>query len=398
MAQDFDLAVIGGGVVGLATAYKFQQKFPKKTVAIFEKENRLAAHQTGRNSGVIHSGVYYKPGSLKAQNCRDGRKQLVAFAKKHKVNHDICGKIILATEKNELPRLEKIYQRGLENLGGGIEKIGIEKIKELEPFAEGIEAIHVPMAGIIDYKQLCQTLVDEVFEINSRSDLFLDTTVQESFEEDGKSGLKTSEGIFYAKQKIFCAGLQADRMLRKDGGDTDLAIVGFRGDYYELTEAAKFKVKNLIYPVPDPAFPFLGVHFTRMTNGSVECGPNAVFSFKREGYSKTAFSAKDTYEALAFPGTVRLFKKHYRKGMDEYRRAFSKKKFLRALQKMLPSLQMDEIIPARSGVRAQALLKNGELYDDFKIEKEGNSIHVLNAPSPAATACLAIADEILEFL
>lgn len=396
MSQKFDLAVIGAGVIGLATAYKYQLRNPEKSVAIFEKEGAVATHQTGRNSGVIHSGIYYKPGSYKAKNCLDGRLQLVDFAKKHKVDHDICGKIILATDASEIPVLNGIFERGLANKTEGIEKIGPDKIRELEPHARGVEAIYVPVTGIINFKQLCERFLQLIQEINPASRIFFNTRVESSFEEDGQSGLLTSRGKFLAGKKVFCAGLQADRMAAQDGLQSGVQIVGFRGDYYELTEQGVHKVKNLIYPVPDVNFPFLGVHFTRMTDGSVECGPNAVFSFKREGYSRTAFSWQDSRDALAYSGTWKLFRKHYSKGLEEYKRAFSKKLFLQALQKMIPDLQMDDITPARSGVRAQALLPDGSLLDDFKIMQRGHSVHVINAPSPAATACLAIADEILQ--
>ncbi len=389
--QKFDLIVVGGGVVGLATAYKFQLKYPKKTVAVLEKETILGAHQTGRNSGVIHSGIYYKPGSFKAKNCTDGRKQLVAFAKEFGVEHDICGKIILATTAEEIPLLEKIYQRGLDNEIEGISVIEPKEIAEIEPFVKGVQAIKVPVTGIINYVQLCEVLVREMIAINKNSKLCLNTKVLKSLPD----GVETATGTFKASQKVFCTGLQSDRMAKKDGLNLDLQIVGFRGDYYELSETGKHKVKHLIYPVPDPDFPFLGVHFTRMIDGSVECGPNAVFSFKREGYSRTAFSLKDTVQALGFSGTWKLFAKHWRQGMEEYKRAFSKALFLKALQKMIPSLEAADIIPARAGIRAQALMADGQLVDDFKIEKSGNSVHVLNAPSPAATSCLSIADHII---
>lgn len=389
--KTYDLLVIGGGVVGLATAYKFQLKYPEKTIAVLEKEGTLAAHQTGRNSGVIHSGIYYKPGSFKAKNCTDGRKQLVAFAEKFKVPHDICGKIILATEETELPLLDKIYQRGLENRIEGISLIGPEEIEAIEPFAKGVKAIKVPVTGIIDYVALCHTLATQIQSINSNSKLFLNTKVVQSIPE----GVETNRGTFLGEQKVFCAGLQSDRMAQKDGLQPSMQIVGFRGDYYELSKQGKHKVKHLIYPVPDPDFPFLGVHFTRMIDGSVECGPNAVFSFKREGYSRTSFSWKDSVQALGFSGTWKLFAKHWRQGLEEYKRAFSKALFLKALQKMIPSLTAEDIIPARAGVRAQALLADGQLVDDFKIERKGNSVHVLNAPSPAATSCLSIADRVV---
>lgn len=394
----FDLGIVGGGIVGLATAYKFQLKNPTLKIAIFEKEKELGLHQTGRNSGVIHSGIYYTPGSFKATNCISGRKQLIDFAKQHNVEYDLCGKIILATNQSEIPALNKIFQRGLDNSIQGIEKIGPDKIKEIEPFTEGVEAIWVPGAGIVNYVQFVKTLAEQVVAINPESKLFLGTKVLSSDDHAGQAGLKTNKGFYQLNKIIYCSGLQSDRMAKKDGVHLNLQIVGFRGDYYELSEKGKSKVKNLIYPVPDPDFPFLGVHFTRMIDGSVECGPNAVFSFKREGYTRTSFSWKDSIQALTFKGTWKLFGKHYKQGLEEYKRAFSKKLFLKALQKMIPSLEMSDIQPARSGVRAQALLDTGALVDDFKIEYSGNSIHVLNAPSPAATSCLAIADTIVSMM
>lgn len=382
--------------MGLATAYKYQLKYPERSIAIFEKEDRVAAHQTGRNSGVIHSGIYYKPGSYKALNCVDGRKQLVSFARDHGIPHDVCGKIILATQQSELPILDSIYKRGLENKIEGIRMIGPDEIQQLEPHSRGISAIHVPVTGIIDFKAVCRKLVELIQQINPNSKIFYNTKVAGVFNEAGQSGIETSKGRFLLAQKVFCAGLQADRMARLEGIDLEMRIVGFRGDYYELSETGKHKVKDLIYPVPDPNFPFLGVHFTRMTDGSVECGPNAVFSFKREGYSRTAFDLKDSLEALSFKGTWKLFFKHPKKGLDEYRRAFSKKLFLKELQKMIPDLEDSDIVEGRSGVRAQAIKKDGSLVDDFHIRFGRNSVHVINAPSPAATACLSIADHIVE--
>ena len=393
--KSFDLVVIGGGIVGLATAYKYQKLFPERRVAILEKEGKLGAHQTGRNSGVIHSGIYYKPGSFKAENCVNGRKQLVAFAKKYNIEHDICGKLIVATHESELAILESIYQKGIANKIEGMEIVGPEEIKAIEPNVVGLKAIRVPLTGIINYVAFCEKLVDLIQEINPQSELLLNTTFIKSFTHDNLSGIQSSRGTIYCRRKIFCAGLQSDRLAKQEGADPGVRIIGFRGDYYELTPEAKHKVKHLIYPVPDPDFPFLGVHFTRMTDGSVECGPNAVFSFKREGYSPTSFSWKDTYDALSYPGTWKLFMRHTSQGLGEMQRAFSKRLFLKALQKMIPSLEMSDIRPVRAGVRAQAVERNGNLVDDFKIVQHGNSVHVLNAPSPAATASLAIADEIL---
>ncbi len=393
--KEYDFAVIGGGIVGIATAYKLQLKYPKKSIVILEKENKLGAHQTGRNSGVIHSGIYYKPGSFKALNCIDGRKQLVKFAKENNVDHDVCGKIILATDESEVAQLERIFQRGLENEIEDIRLIDPDEIAKIEPHVKGVKAIWVPVTGIINYVQMSERMAELTLALNSESKLELGAEYYSSSVKEDHRIIHTSKGDYTVKRAFYCAGLQSDRLAKKEGNKLDMQIVGFRGDYYELSEKGKHKVKNLIYPVPDPDFPFLGVHFTRMIDSSVECGPNAVFSFKREGYSRTAFSLKDSLQALTFAGTWKLFSKHYKQGLEEYKRAFSKALFLKALQKMIPSLEMEDIVPARSGVRAQALMKNGALVDDFLIEYGQNSIHVLNAPSPAATSCLSIADRIV---
>lgn len=390
----FDIAIVGGGIVGAATFYKLQKKYPELTMALFEKENLLADHQTGHNSGVIHSGLYYKPGSLKARNCIDGRHELVAFAKEHGIDHDICGKIVVATEEKELEFLEKIYKTGLENEIEGLRKIGPEEIKEIEPFCEGIAGLHVPCTGIIDFRTATAKMVELALAINTNSELHLNTEVIGIEKDENSSTLKTNDGVYNARYVVYCAGLQADRMAKKDGVALKEKVVGFRGDYYELTEQGHHKIKHLIYPVPNPDFPFLGVHFTRMTDGEIECGPNAVFTFKREGYGKTDFSLRDTWDALTYKGTWKLFFSNMSFGINEYRRAFSKKLFLKTLQRMVPSLTMDDIKPGRSGVRALLLREDGDTRDDFKIIHEGNSIHVLNAPSPAATASLSIGNYI----
>ena len=387
----FDISVVGGGIVGIATAYKLQLSFPSLNIIVLEKEKELSFHQTGRNSGVIHSGLYYTPGSLRAKNCVDGRKQLVDFAKKHSVKHDICGKIVLATTKEEEEKLSDLKKRGEKNGLIGLEIIGSDRIKEIEPFAEGIAALYVPESGIIDYREVTNKLAELITEINPKSKILNFCEVLDLKEES----LITSRGVVLSSHSIFCGGLFSDRLAKKDKMKLNMKIIGFRGDYYELEEHAKNKVNNLIYPVPNPEFPFLGVHFTRMTDDSIECGPNAVFTFKREGYGKTDFSFKDTWDALTFSGTWKLFINHWKFGWNEYRRAFSKILFLKELNKMLPSLRMSDIKVGRSGVRAMALGVDGEVIDDFKIVKNQNNIHVLNAPSPAAIACLSIADEIV---
>ena len=395
MSNKYDFIVVGGGIVGLASAYKLQLKFPNKSIAVLEKEAEIGKHQTGRNSGVMHSGIYYKPGSYKAKNCNNGHRQLVNFAKENIIKHDVCGKIIVATKTAELPILEDIYKRGIQNGTEGISFLTSEEIHKKEPFIKGIKAIWVPTAGIIDYVGVCKAFVNKIETLNTHSKFYTSCEVKKIQSSHNKTLLNTNIGIFKASQVIFCTGLQSDRNAKKDSVQLDVEIVGFRGDYFELTPEASHKIKNLVYPVPDPKFPFLGVHFTRMVDGSIECGPNAVFTFKREGYNRTSFSFKDTFEALTFAGTWKLFGKHWRKGIDEYKRAFSKRLFVKELQKMMPSLTENDVQPARSGVRAQAIDYSGNMVDDFKIEKQNNNIHVINAPSPAATACLAIADEII---
>jgi len=390
----YDISVVGGGIVGLATAYKLQLKYPTLNIILLEKERELAFHQTGRNSGVIHSGLYYNPGSFRAKNCVNGRKQLVEFAKKNGINHDVCGKIVLATNKREQEKLFELKTRGEQNGLIGLQIIGKKKIKDIEPFAEGVGALFVPEAGIIDYKGVSNKLSKLIVQINPNSKIQTSCEVLDVKNEM----LLTNQGNIQTYHSIFCGGLFADRLAKKDNINPNLKIVGFRGDYYCFEEDSKEKINNLIYPVPNPEFPFLGVHFTRMIDGSIECGPNAVFTFKREGYRKTDFSLEDTLDVLTFSGTWRLFINHWKFGLNEYRRAFSKRLFLKEIRKMIPSLKMSDIKVGKSGVRAMALGHDGKVIDDFKIVKNNQNIHVLNAPSPAATACLSIADEIVTYM
>ena len=396
MDELYDIAVIGGGIVGVATFYQLQKRFPEKNLVLLEKENVLAKHQTGNNSGVIHSGLYYTPGSNKARNCVQGRHELVKFSKKYNVQHDVCGKVVVATDKKEIKFLEKIYQNGIANNIEGIEKINSKQIKDIEPYVNGISGIWVPCTGIINYAQATEKMIEVAKGLNEESKVLLSQEVLQIKNIEGFKHIKTKKLSIRAKYLIVCGGLQADRLAKSDGVLLKEKVVGFRGDYYELEDHAKHLVKNLIYPVPDPAFPFLGVHFTRMVNGDVECGPNAVFSFKREGYNKTDFSFSDTLDALSYRGTWKLFFKNASYGINEYRRAFSKKLFLNTLKKLIPSLKMTDIKQGRAGVRALLLSQNGDTKDDFRIEFSENSIHVLNAPSPAATACLAIGNDIIE--
>jgi len=403
---DFEIVVIGGGIVGLASAYKIALGHPDIRIAVLEKEERIAAHQTGHNSGVIHSGLYYTPGSTKAKTCTKGRKELVAFAKKHKIPYEICGKIIVATDRKELANLERIFHNGQESEIEGIEKIGPEQIKEIEPYCSGIAGIRVPCTGIIDFTEVANKLGELIVKkpvATSRrhggsdgNKVLTSHKVLRFDKHDFFTNVVTNKGAFATRYIINCAGLQSDRIAEADGVEPAVKIVPFRGDYYELKEKAKEKVKALIYPVPDPTFPFLGVHFTRKIDGSVECGPNAVFSFKREGYGKTDFNFKDSWEALSYKGTWKMFLKNWQYGLGEYARAFCRRWFLWQLQRLIPSLEANDIRPGNAGVRAQAVGPKGEPIDDFKIERRKNSIHVLNAPSPAATAALAIGDYINE--
>jgi L-2-hydroxyglutarate oxidase len=319
---------------------------------------------------------------------------LVEFAREHKIAHDVCGKIIVATDAEEVPRLEGIYQRGLENGIEGLSKIGPNEIRDIEPHCQGLAAVRVGCTGIIDFRGATETMADLVGKIQPESRISLNTELLGITHEGSVQHLHTNKGRFTARFTVFCAGLQSDRLAKKDGLNPDMRIVGFRGDYYELSPQGAHKVKHLIYPVPNPAFPFLGVHFTRMALGGVECGPNAVFTFKREGYGKTDFNLADTADALSYAGTWKLFAKHWRFGLDEYRRAFSKRRFLKTLQRLIPDLSMEDLAPGRAGVRAMALGPDGEMLDDFVLDYGHNSIHVLNAPSPAATAALAIGSQI----
>ncbi|MCH2198904.1 MAG: L-2-hydroxyglutarate oxidase [Flavobacteriales bacterium] len=398
MERVFDIIVVGGGIVGAATLYKLQERNPNLSILLLEKEKALANHQTGNNSGVIHSGIYYNPGSNKAINCVKGRRELVKFAQEYNVRHDVCGKIIAAIDEKELPHLEKIMRHGKENDIEDMVRVTAEEVKEIEPFCESIGGIHVGCTGIIDFRGATEKMAEVAKAKQAKTEVKLGEEAT-SFERVGDETIvKTNKDTYRAKYLVFCGGLQADRLAKKDGVKLKEKIVGFRGDYYELTEQAKHKVRHLIYPVPNPDFPFLGVHFTRMVNGDIECGPNAVFTFKREGYGKTDFDLNDTVDALTYGGTWRLFMNNVRFGIDEYRRAFSKKLFLQTLQRLIPSLTMDDIEPGRAGVRALLLRQDGDTRDDFRIEYTDHSIHVLNAPSPAATASLAIGEQVAEMV
>ena len=392
--MNYDFVVAGAGIVGLSVTYKLLTTYPDAKVLILEKENRVAAHQTGHNSGVIHSGIYYKPESYRARNCIDGRHQLVDFCREQDVTYDLCGKIIVATDEEQLPRLQNIYHRGLENGIEGLTMIGEKEIREIEPYSAGIKALHVPCAGIVDFTGVCKALERLIKEKGGT--LRFNEKVEGIYNRTKSVDVRTNSSVYQAGYFIGCAGLHSDRVAISAGLKSDIQIVPFRGEYYKLTPDVESWVRGLIYPLPNPSFPFLGVHFTRMANGGVECGPNAVFAFKREGYDKLSFDLSDTIETVNFPGFWKLAGKHWQMGLNEYYRSFSKQAFLGQLQKLIPGIRLEHLKGSPAGVRAMALKPNGEILDDFHFEMREREIHVLNAPSPAATASLSIADEILK--
>lgn len=390
---DGDLIVIGGGIVGLATAWRYGQRWPGKRAIVLEKEASVAQHQTGHNSGVIHSGIYYKPGSLKALTCFEGKKQLEAFCAEHNVPFDVCGKVIVATSGAELPALEKIQERGVAN-GVACQRIDPTQLRELEPYAAGVAALHVPVTGIVDYTAVCSRLVGAIEQGGGR--VVTGALVTRMDRTNGEVVVHSAAGPFTAPRVVNCAGLYSDRVAKLSGADPAARIVPFRGEYFELRPSAHRLVRNLIYPTPDPKFPFLGVHFTRMIGGGVECGPNAVLAFAREGYKKSDINLKELAGALGFSGFQRMALRHWRMGAGEMVRSLFKGAFVRALQRLVPEITADDLIAAPAGVRAQAVLPSGELVDDFLIESQGAVVNVLNAPSPAATASLEIGRQIVE--
>ncbi len=385
--QQADVAIIGGGIVGLATAYRLQERFPGKTVVVLEKEREVAQHQTGHNSGVLHSGIYYKPGSLRATNCRDGKRAMQEFCDKENIPYQLCGKVIVAINNDEIPRLDKIYERGLAN-GVTCQMIDGARLREIEPHAAGIRAIHVPEAGIIDYRQVCERLALRIAEAGG--EIKTSAKVTGMYRREGRMLIQSTAGELEAKLIVNCAGLFSDRVAWLSGQRPDAQIVPFRGEYFELKPSMHHLCRGLIYPVPDPDFPFLGVHFTRMIHGGVECGPNAVFAFKREGYYKTSFNLMDTLESLTYPGFIRMAMRHWRMGFHELWRSFNKGAFVAALQRLVPEVRSEHLVSAPAGVRAQALSRDGNLVDDFLIVENDLVINVCNAPSPAATASLNV--------
>ncbi|TKH07473.1 L-2-hydroxyglutarate oxidase [Peribacillus simplex] len=388
----YDFAIVGGGIVGLSTGMALYQRFPNAKVVVIEKEAVVADHQTGHNSGVIHSGIYYKPGSFKARFARQGSKSMTEFCQMHGIEHDICGKVIVATKPEELHLLDDLYSRGLQN-ELAIQRIGVDELKEIEPHVNGLGAIRVPQAGIVNYRQVSEKMADIIR--GNGGEIKLNTKVEKIDEGLDEVIIDTNNGTIKARVVINCAGLHSDRIAAAAGYKTDMKIVPFRGEYFKLKPEKRFLVNHLIYPVPNPKFPFLGVHFTRMISGEVDAGPNAVLSFKREGYKKTDFNAKDLAEVLSYKGFWKLASKFMKEGMDEYVRSFSKKQFTKSLQELIPEIQEDDLIPAPAGVRAQALQDDGNMVDDFHIIMGKRTIHVCNAPSPAATASIEIGKEVV---
>ena len=395
MIRQTDVVILGAGNVGLATAYRLQQHSPGKRILILEKEDGVARHQTGHNSGVLHSGIYYRPGSLRAINCREGKLAMEAFCEQEGIPYDVCGKVIVAVNEAEVSRLEKIYERGQAN-GVKCEMIDAGRLKELEPYVVGIRAIHVPEAGIVDYKAVAERLA-EIIRHNG-GEIITSARVTGVREDRLRLLVHSTAGDVETEYLVNCAGLHSDRVAKLTGQNPPAKIIPFRGEYYELKPEVQHLCRNLIYPVPDPAFPFLGVHFTRMIHGGVECGPNAVLAFAREGYTKTAVNLRDLAEALSYPGFVRLAWKHWKMGLGELWRSFSKAAFVKALQRLMPEIRSEHLVPAPAGVRAQALQRNGLLVDDFLILEEARIVNVCNAPSPAATASLNIGQLVVERL
>jgi L-2-hydroxyglutarate oxidase len=393
------IAILGGGIVGLATAYNLTERFPHTRVLVIEKENDVGEHQTGHNSGVLHSGIYYKPGTLRATNCRTGKQAMEAFCARYGVPYEICGKVIVAVDESQTAALARILDRGQQN-GVRCERIGQDRLKELEPHVAGVQAIHVPEAGIVNYRQVCRKMAELV---RQRGGEVRTSARIVGLRQSGQQvAVSTTVGDFTADYAVSCCGLFSDRVARLAGHRIQTQIVPFRGEYFELRPEVHHLCRNLIYPVPDPSFPFLGVHFTRMIEGGVECGPNAVLAFAREGYRKTDVNLRDLCETLAYRGFRRLAWKYWRVGAGEMWRSWSKAAFVRALQHLIPEVRGEHLIPARAGVRAMSIAPDGAMVDDFVIHPDERVIHVLNAPSPAATSSLNIGrlvvDELAEQL
>jgi L-2-hydroxyglutarate oxidase len=392
----YDVVIVGGGIVGLATAYEITLRAPGLSVVVLEAEDRLAAHQSGHNSGVIHSGLYYKPNSLKARYCTEGREAMYRFCREYGIAHERCGKVVVATRNEELPVLEELKRRGQANGLRGIRLLDPAELRDHEPHVAGIAGLFVPDTGIADYPAVVRRLAE--LTNAAGSEVRLSTRLLSCDRRQGALTLTTSQGEVRCRFLINCAGLQSDRIAQCCGVRPDVQITPFRGEYYQLVPQRRHLVRNLIYPVPDPRFPFLGVHFTRMVHGEVEAGPNAVLALKREGYRHRDVSVRDIGQMVCYPGFWNMVKRYWKTGMAELYRSLSKQAFLRALQRLVPELRSQDIHPAGAGVRAQALARDGSLVDDFRILAAPQMVHVLNAPSPAATASLRIAQAIVDLV
>ena len=384
----FDVAIVGGGIVGLATATEFLSKRPTATLTVLEKERQVGSHQTTHNSGVIHSGIYYRPGSLKAKACVAGAKLMIEFCQAHQIPHAICGKVIVATEESELPRLHALYERGLANGVPGVSMIGPERLRDIEPHARGLKALHVRSAGIVDYGSVARVMAECVRRRGGT--IQTSAAVHRTVKSDGVWILETTAGDVRARFLVTCGGLYADRLTALAGGPRDLLIIPFRGEYYEVVAERRVLVNTMIYPVPDPALPFLGVHFTRTVSGALHAGPNAVLALKREGYRKRDVSVVEALRVLTYPGFWRMASRHWLAGMQELYRSWSKRAFVHALQRLVPEVRIEDLVPGGAGVRAQALNVEGLLIDDFNVVQQPQAIHVRNVPSPAATASIPI--------
>ena len=390
----YNVIVIGAGIVGLAVALEITRRFPRLSLLVGEKEDRVACHQSGHNSGVIHSGVYYKTGSLKARLCVAGAAEMVEFCREHDIAHNVCGKVIVATSQNELPRLEELRQRGEANGVVGLRLIGAEELKEIEPHARGLRALVVPSTAVTDYAAVCEKYA---MLIAAQGGTILTSAAVTRIKRQADEIItETRRGVFCTKYLINCAGLFSDRVSRMAGDEPEVIIVPFRGEYYELVPERASLVKALIYPVPDPSFPFLGVHFTRRISGRVDAGPNAVLALQREGYRRKDLSVRDLTSTLAFPGFWRMASRHWRAGCGEFYRSFSKSAFMRALQRLIPEMRDQDLVSGGSGVRAQALRPDGRLLDDFHFLHSSRMLHVLNVPSPAATSSLGIGRTVVD--
>ena len=386
-------AIVGGGIVGLATAWRLAERWPEARVTVLEKEEAVGKHQTGNNSGVLHCGLYYKPGSAKARLAVNGIRQMVAFCRENAIPHEICGKLVVATEREELPRLHDLFERGKQNGLEGLRKIGPEEMREIEPHVAGLAALRVPQEGIVDYHQVCAALVNKIDAAGSR--VVTGARVTRLLPTATGWRAHTPSGDYEADFIVNCAGLHCDRVSEMAGERREVRIVPFRGEYYKIRPERQSLVRNLIYPVPDPKFPFLGVHFTRLIHGGIEAGPNAVLAFAREGYRKSDINLRDLFDALTYSGVWKFLARYPGMCWQELRRSFSRKLFCRSLQRLVPEIQPEDLATGGAGVRAQAIWPSGDLVQDFHFVEQKNALHVLNAPSPGATASLAIGDEIV---